>query len=50
MTKLKQVIIYLPEEKHEALKLVSKDKRIPVTKLLETAADEIIRKQQVTKS
>lgn len=43
MSKLKQVIIYLPEEKHEALKAVSKAKRIAVTKLLESAVDEIIK-------
>lgn len=43
--RLKSIPVYLPEEKHEALKKISTDKRQPITRLIEVEIDKLIKRE-----
>lgn len=45
MDKLKSVPVYLPDEKHLALKEIAKNKRTSKTKLIELEIDKLIKRE-----
>jgi len=45
LKKLKSIPVYLPNEKHVALKRISTDKRQPITKLIEFEIDRLIKRE-----
>ena len=46
MAKLKSIPVYLPNEKHLALSTISKNKRQPITRLIELEIDKLIKREQ----
>lgn len=45
-TKLKSIPVYLPEDKHKALRTISESKRQPITRLIEGEIDKLIKREQ----
>lgn len=43
--KLKSIPVYLPAEKHQALKDIATKKRMPKTRLIEAEIDKLIKRE-----
>lgn len=46
--KLKSVPVYLPKEKHDALSIISKNKRMSKTRLIEQEIDKLIKRENIS--
>jgi len=45
--KIKPIMVYLPEDKHTALKAISDTKRQPITRLVEAEIDKLLKREAV---
>lgn len=43
--KLKSIPVYLPTEKHNAVKQISAKKRVPITRLIEAEVDNMLKRE-----